>query len=203
MAAEQGQLGQGLSLTDLLAQRSVPLLTPELPGTSGLVRVAEDDFYVEELPLYEASGAGEHLYLTVEKRGRSTVEVAGEIARNLGARERDVGTAGLKDKRAVSVQRISVLSKATPEEALRLQGRGFRVLAAARHGNKLRPGHLRGNRFRSVVRGVVPEAEVVREDALADQAGQPAEENARRDEGGTAHCGLRIADCGGLRIADC
>src|SRR5205807_1614515 len=46
----------------------------------------------------------------------------GEIARNLGARERDLGTAGLKDKRAVSVQRISVLSKATPEEALRLQG---------------------------------------------------------------------------------
>ena len=158
MAAEQGRLGQGLRLTDLLAQRSVPLLTPELPGTSGLVRVAEDDFYVEELPLYEPSGAGEHLYLTVEKRGRSTVEVAAEIARNLGARERDLGTAGLKDKRAVSVQRISVLSKATPEEALRLQGRGFRVLAAGRHGNKLRPGHLRGNRFRIVIRGVVPEA---------------------------------------------
>ena len=51
-----------------------------------------------------------------------------------------------------------MLSKATPEEALRLQGRGFRVLAAGRHGNKLRPGHLRGNRFRIVVRGVVPEA---------------------------------------------
>ena len=95
--------------------------------------------------------------MTVEKRGRTTPEVAAEIARDLGARERDAGTAGLKDKRAVSVQRISVLSKATPEEALRLQGRGFRVLAAARHGNKLRPGHLRGNRFRIVVRGVVPE----------------------------------------------
>src|SRR5207245_8272073 len=138
----QGQLGQGLSLPDLLAQRCVPPLTTEPPGTSGLVRVAEDDFYVEELPLYEPSGAGEHLYLTVEKRGRSTVEVAEEIARNLGARERDVGTAGLKDKRAVSVQRISVLSKATPEEALRLQGRGFHVLAAGRHGNKLRPDDL-------------------------------------------------------------
>jgi len=145
-------------LTDPLAQRSVPLLTPELPGTSGLVRVAEDDFYVEELPLYEPSGAGEHLYLTVEKRGRTTAEVAAGIARALGARERDVGTAGLKDKRAVTVQRISVLSKAAAEEALRLEGPGFRVLAAARHGNKLRPGHLRGNRFRIVVRGVVPEA---------------------------------------------
>src|SRR5207244_5646544 len=93
---------------------AVPLLTADLPGTSGLTRVAEEDFRVEELPLYEPSGAGEHLYLTVEKRGRTTPEVAAEIARDLGARERDTGTAGLKDKRAVSVQRISVLSKATP-----------------------------------------------------------------------------------------
>jgi len=34
-------------------------------------------------------------------------------------------------------------------------GTGWRVLSAALHGNKLRPGHLRGNRFRIVVRGVV------------------------------------------------
>ena len=142
-------------MTDPLAQRPVPLLTPELPGTSGIVRVSEDDFAVEEIPLYQPSGTGEHLYLTVEKRGRTTPEVAAEIARALGARERDVGTAGLKDKRAVTVQRISVATKATVEEALQLAGEGYRVLAAARHGNKLRPGHLMGNRFRIVVRGTL------------------------------------------------
>src|SRR5205823_14255392 len=138
--------------------RPVPLLTPELPGTSGIIRVADEDFQVEELPLYPASGVGEHLYLTVEKRGRTTPEVAREIARGLGAPEREVGSAGLKDKRAVTVQRISVKTKAPAEEALRLSGPGYRVLAAARHGNKLRPGHLRGNRFRIVIRGVVPGA---------------------------------------------
>ena len=142
----------------LLQQRAVPLLTGDLPGTSGMVRVAEEDFFVEELPLYEPSGSGEHLLLTVEKRGRTTPEVAKEIALLLGARERDAGTAGLKDRRAVTVQRISVATRAPAEEALRIKGPGFRVLAAARHGNKLRPGHLRGNRFRIVVRGVVPEA---------------------------------------------
>ena len=141
-------------MTDPLSQRLVPLLTPELPGTSGMIRVAEEDFQVEELPLYEASGVGEHLYLTVEKRGRTTPEVAREIARGLGAGEREVGTAGLKDKRALTVQRISVKTQAPAEEAMRLSGPGYRVLAAARHGNKLRPGHLRGNRFRIVVRGV-------------------------------------------------
>src|SRR5438874_1193567 len=134
-------------------------------GTSGLTRVAEEDFRVEELPLYEPSGAGEHLYLTVEKIGRTTQEVVKEIAQALGARERDAGTAGLKDKRGVTVQRISVTTRVPSEEALKLEGRGFRVLAAARHGNKLRPGHLRGNRFRIVVRGVasdgLPRAQVV------------------------------------------
>jgi tRNA pseudouridine13 synthase len=145
-------------LTDLLAPRPVPLLTPDLPGTSGILRVAEEDFSVEELPLYEPSGVGEHLYLTVEKRGRTTPDVAAEIARALGARERDVGTAGLKDRRALTVQRISVRTRTSPEDALKLGGEGFRVLAAARHGNKLRPGHLRGNRFRIVIRGVVADA---------------------------------------------
>jgi tRNA pseudouridine13 synthase len=154
-------------LTDALAPRPVPLLTPELPGTSGMVRVAEEDFFVEELPLYEPSGAGEHLYLTIEKRGRTTPEVAKEIARALGAREREVGSAGLKDKRAITVQRISLATKVPPEEALRLSGPGYRVLAAARHGNKLRPGHLRGNRFRIVVRGVVPSALARAEAVLA------------------------------------
>jgi len=144
-------------LSDPLEQRPVPLLTADLPGTLGLVRVCEDDFFVEELPLYEPSGAGEHLVLTVEKRGRTTPEVVKALAQALSARERDAGTAGLKDKRAVTVQRISVASKVPPEEAVKLSGPGFRVLAAARHGNKLRPGHLRGNRFRVVVRGVAPD----------------------------------------------
>src|SRR5204863_7263901 len=95
---------------------------------------------------------------TVEKRGRTTPEVAAEIARALGARERDVGTAGLKDRRALTVQRISVRSKTSPDQALTIKGSGFRILAAARHGNKLRPWHLRGNRFRIVIRGVLPDA---------------------------------------------
>ncbi|HEY2029503.1 MAG TPA: tRNA pseudouridine(13) synthase TruD [Myxococcales bacterium] len=140
-----------------LAPRPVPLLTTDLPGTGGLTRVSEDDFFVEELPLYEPQGIGEHLYLTVEKRGRTTQEIVREIATALSARERDVGTAGLKDKRAVTVQRLSVLTRASVDDALKLQGQGFKVLAAARHNNKLRPGHLRGNRFRIVVRGIVPD----------------------------------------------
>jgi tRNA pseudouridine13 synthase len=147
-----------------LLPREVPLLTPALPGTGGLVRVSVEDFRVEELPLYEPSGAGAHLYVEVEKTGRTTHDVARELAAALGARERDVGAAGLKDKRAVAVQRLSVPLRPgiEPDEQLArartAEGPGWRALSAARHGNKLRPGHLRGNRFRVVVRGCAPGA---------------------------------------------
>jgi tRNA pseudouridine13 synthase len=147
---------------DRLAPREVPLLTADLPGTSGSVRLSAEDFRVEELPLYQASGEGAHLYLLVEKAGRTTPDVAREIGRALSVRERDVGYAGLKDKRAVTVQRFSVpVPPRSPEFAQRgalASGNGWRVLSAALHGNKLRTGHLRGNRFRIAVRGTLPGA---------------------------------------------
>jgi tRNA pseudouridine13 synthase len=154
-----------------LAPRPVPLLTSQLAGTGGSIRLSEEDFRVEELPLYPASGEGDHLYVTVEKRGRTTQEVAAELGRLLQIAARDVGVAGLKDKRAVTVQRMSVplprgtagpAAKERAEEfrarALAASGEGWKAIAAERHGNKLRTGHLAGNRFTVVVRGCGPDA---------------------------------------------
>ena len=76
-----------------------PLLTADIPGTGGTLRAQPEDFEVEELPAYEPSRSGDHLFLWVEKRGRTTREVAQFLARALGIGERDVGFAGLKDKR--------------------------------------------------------------------------------------------------------
>jgi len=117
----------------------------------GTFRSGAEDFEVEEVPAYLPSGEGEHLYLWVEKRMRSTPEVARALAAVLDVPERDVSYAGLKDRRAVTRQWFSVWTKAMPPPDLR--GDGFHVIQAARHGNKLRTGHLRGNRFRLVLRG--------------------------------------------------
>ena len=157
-----------------LAPRPVPLATPDLPGVGGAARVSEEDFRVEELPLYLPAGEGSHLYLEVEKRGRNTADVARELAAALGVEAREVGYAGLKDKRAVTVQRFSVPlpPRQDPAEVVRkaasLEGQGFRVRSAARHGNKLKPGHLRGNRFTIILRGcddaagpLLPRAEAI------------------------------------------
>lgn len=138
------------------------LLTAELPGTGGTLRAADEDFAVEELPAYEPEGAGAHVFATIEKRGLGTLEAVRRIARALNVRPEDVGTAGLKDRHALTIQRVSLPPPVTPEAVLALSLEGVRVLAAVRHPHKLKTGHLRGNRFRLVVRELaVPVDEAV------------------------------------------
>jgi tRNA pseudouridine13 synthase len=126
------------------------------------IKASPDDFVVEEIPVYEPSGAGEHLFVRFEKRGLTTDDAVRTIARAMDVDLRAVGVAGLKDKVAVTTQWISLpapAKDATIEaraQALALDG--IRLLDARRHGNKLKTGHLRGNRFEIVVRGLAPEA---------------------------------------------
>jgi len=86
----------------------IPYLTNGISGTGGRIRARPEDFIVEEIPLYEASGTGTHLYLTIRKRGMSTHKLIDEVARRLGKKHNEVGYAGLKDSRAVTTQRLSV-----------------------------------------------------------------------------------------------
>lgn len=112
---------------------------------------APEDFRVEEIPLFPASGKGEHTYLHVEKIRRSTEEVARELARAAGVRPRDVGYAGRKDRFAVTTQWFSVPGF-SPESARTFARDGVRVLSAVPHEHKLRVGQLAGNRFALVLR---------------------------------------------------
>ncbi|HZV00198.1 MAG TPA: tRNA pseudouridine(13) synthase TruD [Planctomycetota bacterium] len=133
--------------------------TRDLPAISGEARLVPEDFVVEEVPLYEASGEGEHLYVTVEKRGISTHETIARLARLMGVRERDVGYAGMKDVHAVARQTLSF--QLAREEGLKnLDDPRIKVLKVGRHKNKLKLGHLRGNRFTLRLRGTRPDDDV-------------------------------------------
>jgi len=121
------------------------------------LRAEPEDFVVEEVPLYEPSGEGEHTFVWVEKRLRTTEEVARVLARSAAVRPADVGYAGRKDRVAVARQWLSVPGL-DPAAALALEAPGLRVLDARRHRHKLRTGQLRANRFRLRVRDVAPEA---------------------------------------------
>ena len=60
--------------------------------------------------------------------------------------------AGLKDRVAVTRQWLSVPARAEASLPTLAPGADLRVLSHGRHGNKLRVGHLRGNRFRIRIR---------------------------------------------------
>lgn len=145
---------------------TLPYLTAPLPGIGGVLKTTPDDFVVEEIPAYQPAGAGEHLFLWIEKRDLSAEQLHARIARVLRISRNDVGIAGLKDRRAVTRQFVSVAANCAslvPE----LEAPDLRVLSVTRHRNKLRTGHLRGNRFEIVVRDVAGDAHA-RAAAIAD-----------------------------------
>ncbi|MDO5505499.1 MAG: tRNA pseudouridine(13) synthase TruD [Pseudoxanthomonas suwonensis] len=118
-------------------------------------RHVPEDFIVEELDAFAASGSGEHLLLKIRKRGMNTAWAATRIARWAGVAESAIGHAGLKDRHAQTVQRFSVwLPKRVAPPLESLQAEDFEVLAADWHSRKLPRGALAGNRFVLLLREV-------------------------------------------------
>lgn len=140
-------------------EQPLPFLTEEVPGIGGTIRTQPEDFRVEERPLYLPCGQGEHLYLSVVKRGLSTPQMVEWLSSRLGVKARCIGVAGLKDARAVTTQMVSVqgvteerIAQVRPDERL------LSITVLGRHRNRLRTGHHAGNSFRLVIRGVRPAA---------------------------------------------
>jgi tRNA pseudouridine13 synthase len=125
------------------------------PLGTGVLRTVPEDFEVDEMLGFAASGEGPHALLHVRKRGANTEWVARELARAVGAKPFEVGFAGLKDRNAVTTQHFTVpRGKRDAAEFVGLAGEGYEVLAAAAHQRKLPRGALEGNRFVITVRGL-------------------------------------------------
>jgi tRNA pseudouridine13 synthase len=129
------------------------MLTDALPGIGGTIKERIEDFYVEELPLYSPSGDGPHTFFEIRKEGISTFQAVRTIAGALGIPPKRVSYAGLKDARAITCQVLSV-EGIPPETVMALELPRIRVMWAERHRNRLKIGHLRGNRFIIRVRNV-------------------------------------------------
>jgi tRNA pseudouridine13 synthase len=139
---------------------------------AGRYKVRPEDFVVEEVPAYEPSGDGSHVWLWVEKRGLSTIDLVHALGERLDRDERAFGVAGLKDARSVSRQWLSLDAGGRhaldPARLEGLEGDGFRVLRVSRHHNKLRLGHLHGNRFVVLLRGTAAGDVAIAEQNLAE-----------------------------------
>jgi len=137
-----------------------------MTGRPPRIKERPEDFVVEEIPLYAPTGEGGHTFVHVEKRLRTTEEVARALARLADVPSRDVGYAGRKDRVAVARQWFSV--PALPADRAReLDVEGVRVLDVRLHPHKLRTGQLRGNRFAITVRGVDVEGAAAAQRRLA------------------------------------
>ncbi|MBK9119273.1 MAG: tRNA pseudouridine(13) synthase TruD [Phycisphaerales bacterium] len=125
---------------------TLPRFLTDFAPLAGTIKADYTDFVVEEVPLYPADGEGPHTYFWLEKAGLSTFQVVQDLARALSIRRHQIGFAGLKDARAVTRQWFSI-EHLEPERLQALELPRIRILAITRHRNKLRLGHLRGNRF--------------------------------------------------------
>ncbi len=132
---------------------TLPYLTRDIPGLGGTIKNRNEDFFVQEIPLYEPSGEGEHVFCEIEKIGLTTFDAVNRIAAALDVSTRDIGYAGLKDARAITRQMLSIWGT-TEDAVMRLGIPGIKVQWAIRHINKLRLGHLAANRFAVKIREV-------------------------------------------------
>ncbi len=104
------------------------------------------DFVVEEVPLYEFSGEGEHLILKIRKRDLTTWEMISIISKKLGIKDREIGYAGMKDKNGMTMQYISVPRK-LEAKLDNFDEKNINILSRNYHNNKIKLGHLKGNKF--------------------------------------------------------
>lgn len=186
-----------------LSWRGAPSVVPwpdaALGDGGGVVKATPEDFEVDEIPAYEPGGSGDFVYLWVEKRDVGAPLLVNVVAERLGIDRGAVGMAGMKDRRAVTRQWLSVPAKLPrPVQAVDGpvgDGGAVRVLAVARHDNKLKTGHLRGNRFRVRLRGRDPAGDAAvaaRLEALARRGFPNAYGPQRFAQGRTIDTGLAV-----------
>ncbi len=143
-------------------------LTQDVPGIGGTLKQYPEDFLVDEIPLYQPCGEGEHIYVCAEKRSMSTVEMIGVLARHFRVNRRQIGHAGLKDKHAITRQIVSIHAPGkSPDDFPLLEHPLVRIRWADLHTNKLKRGHLAGNRFSIRVRGVPAQKVIEAQRSLA------------------------------------
>lgn len=160
-----------MTLTDPLA--SLAWLHGQ-PTSVADIRTQPEDFMVEEILGFELSGEGEHVCLFIEKKGENTQYIAKQLAKIAGARVRDIGYSGLKDRHAVTRQWFCVpvgITKTVDWSAL--QTDTVKIVQQTRHIKKLRTGCHRANKFSLVLRNISDMADIQARLAKIKQTGAP------------------------------
>ncbi len=121
------------------------------PGIGGVIKKEPQDFRVVENPV-ELPEGGNFLLCRLEKVDLTTYEAVERVPSKLGIPTSRISYAGLKDKRASTVQFVT-LEGFEPRRAEFSDGR-VEVKPIKKVSRPLKSGDLRGNRFRITLRDV-------------------------------------------------
>ena len=137
----------------------------ETPGVGGVIRQKPDDFVVEEVLVdgskadinpnspAQLTGDGRYLICLLVKRNWDTLLATRRIAKNLGISDRRIQIAGIKDKKAVTAQHIS-LENVSPERVKRLEIPDLQLHPLRRSSTMVFPHMSFGNLFHLTLRGI-------------------------------------------------
>lgn len=147
----------------------IALQTPYAHGeplANGILRTHAEDYIVDEIPLLEPDGAGEHVWLKIRKRHTNTDFIAKQLQKLADVKSMAVSYAGMKDRHALTTQWFSVHLPTTEEPDWQsLASDEIEIVEVKRHSRKLRRGTLLGNRFTIQIRDIE-----VDQDALMQRA---------------------------------
>jgi tRNA pseudouridine13 synthase len=120
-------------------------------GIGGKLKSTAEDFLVEEIPLPSPGGSGPYLICRLTKKNWEHQHAIKEIAKRLGISHRRIGWAGTKDRRAVTIQLISIY-KVPPEAVEKIQLGDLTLEVVRQQNAQLSLGELQGNRFDIMIR---------------------------------------------------
>ena len=139
------------------------------PKQTALLKAECADFVVKEELGYDMSGDGEFVAVKVRKTDCNTLFVGEQLAKFAGISARNMSYAGLKDRKAVTEQWLSLQMPGQPTpDFSQFSLEGVEILDVTRHQRKIRIGSLQGNHFEILLRNAEETDELkVRLDFLA------------------------------------
>jgi tRNA pseudouridine synthase, TruD family len=151
----------------------IPYFITNTPALNGVIKYKVDDFYVEELfkeciPVTNHEflsklfpNKGNYLYIVIQKKNYSVNELLDYISSKLRISKSYIGISGIKDKRAVTVQLLS-LKNIKAEHVNILNSSRIKVLSSYYSYGPLHLGTHEGNRFVVSIRNIKIDKEKVR-----------------------------------------
>jgi tRNA pseudouridine13 synthase len=150
---------------DFDASIGIHVFTTKTPGVGGRIRCQLEDFIVQEIdpdggiaPLEPAQTAyadqvGKFVEFFLVKRNIDTLQAIRQLSRILGVSYKRFSYAGIKDRRAVTSQRVSLYG-ASPQDLLGRDTPSLKILHPHSVSKPIVPGNLQGNQFTITIRDV-------------------------------------------------